>query len=504
MTHSYQLPSTLLVLCTLLSGQGACTQEIWLRPPSETLQDDEDETGLDKDETDEADTGSDDTDTTDPDTGEPDDEPGDPGSCEDMYDEATGTRFYVDPASGDDSNDGSSTAPWASLQVVFDNYVDCSSEDGTRKHSDAPVKGGDVIVLRGRDGYSEPLSINGCYNTDYVRVVAETHREPELRFLKLRGGAYWHFEGLTFLHDGGGQMFKVENHNSHGQGHHIRLHDNLMTSGDLKTKADYVNKSSDAIRLNQTDHTSITCNSMVKVAQALTISGDSVDVLHNHIELFTRDAIVNSGSDNRYIGNKVYDNVKLGDGHHDDFFQSHMGSYPDTSSNVVIAYNLFMNRYRSQQPSDTYGPTQCVGAFEEGPKTNWSVYNNVCKTDHYHGITLKSMSNSSVMNNTVVGGGDLPGEREGSSPPYSWINLSGSDNTVRNNLTTHDSAAGENTIIVTRDNVYDIFMDFDNLDLSLKPDSVAVDAGALAGAPADDVLGVLRDSQPDVGAYEVP
>ena len=56
--------------------------------------------------------------------------------------------------------------------------MDCSSEDGTPKHSSAPIQGGDTIVLRGREGYAGSLSINGCYNSDYVRVVAEQHREP--------------------------------------------------------------------------------------------------------------------------------------------------------------------------------------------------------------------------------------------------------------------------------------------------------------------------------------
>jgi hypothetical protein len=39
-------------------------------------------------------------------------------------------------------------------------------------------------------------------------------------------------------------------------------------------------------------------------------------------------------------------------------------------------------------------------------------------------------------------------------------------------------------------------------DAHLLPDSPAVDAGTTDGAPADDFEGRLRDTQPDIGAYE--
>ena len=489
-------PGLLLVLSIVASG---CNTILWEPGSKETGQDPPQETGVPND-TDTGDTDTDDTDTDDTDTGIGD--PIESAACDGLYPEPEGTRFYVDPASGADSNDGSQDAPWASLQVVFDTYVDCSSEDGTPKHSSAPIKGGDTIVLRGRDGYAGSLSINGCYNSDYVRVVAEQHREPVLRFLKLRGGAYWHFEGLTFEHDGGGQMFKVEDHSNHGTGHHIVMHDNLMTSGDLQTKSDFADKASDAIRLNQTDDVSITCNDMLKVAQAITVSGDRVDVLYNTIEQFSRDAIVNGGSYNRYIGNTVYDSVKLGDGHHDDFFQSHRGSYPDTSTEVQIAYNLFVNRYSDQQPAGSFGPTQCIGAFEEGPKSNWQVYNNVCKGDHYHGITLKDTNDSLVINNTVVGGSDVSAV-SWETPDRTWINVSGSGNTLRNNLTTNNLSGGDHNYTVTPGNIYDLFVDWDGGDLRLKPDAAVVNAGSRDEAPSDDVLGAARDDQPDIGAYEV-
>ena len=213
---------------------------------------------------------------------------------------------------------------------------------------------------------------------------------------------------------------------------------------------------------------------------------------------------LNSGRNNRYIGNTVYDSVKLNDGHHDDFFQSHMGSYPDTATDIEVAYNVFMNRYSDAQPSETWGPTQCICAFEDGPKSHWRVYNNVCKTDHWHGITLKDTHDSEVVNNTIVGGGALPGGIwTGWGTEKTWISVSGQGNVVRNNLTTKNSTGGDHNIIVDATNVYALFMDWEGGDLRLKPESDAVDAGTKEAAPEDDVSGHPRDEIPDVGAYEL-
>lgn len=436
--------------------------------------------------------------------------PGDEGSlpgasarCEDLYEEPTGGQFFVDPANGSDSNDGSATSPWASIQYVVDNKVDCADQHGSPKHSSAPIKGGDSIVLVGEQGHGDSLYITGCFNDEYVHIVGEKHREPIIRYLKIRGGSYWHLEGISFESDGGGQMVKVEDHDTHGPGHNLRFHDNSFTSGDLQTKQEYIDHSTDAIRLTSTDDTAITCNSMRKIGAGVVASGDRIDFLYNDIRFFSRDALINGGSNNRYIGNTVYDSVKLGDGHHDDFFQSHMGSNPDSSSNIEIAYNVFINRYSAEQPADTRGPTQCIAGFEEGPKTGWLVYNNVCKADHWHGITLNDTHDSIVVNNTVVGGGNLPGGFwTGLATEFSWINVSGDGNVVRNNLTTDDEPGGDHNITVTAENVYDIFMDWEGLDLRLNPDAFAVNAGTSMDAPVDDIAGTNRDDYPDAGAYE--
>jgi len=423
--------------------------------------------------------------------------------CSELYPEPSGEAFYVDPVHGDDGNAGTSDAPWASLQVVVDQYVDCTDQYGTPRHSSAPVKGGDRIVLRGAVGYEEPLQIKSCYNEEMVHIVSEVHREPRIGSVRVKGAGFWSFEGLTMSAEGG-QVFKAEGYDSIGFSHHIRVHDNAITSGELETWSDYSERASTAVKLSRADHVDVTCNRMERIAGAVSVQGNYVDVLYNYVELFSRDAFVNSGSHNRYIGNRVYDSVKLNDGHHDDFFQSHSGVYPDTATEIVVAYNVFMNRYTDAQPEETHGPTQCIGAFGEGPRTHWSVYNNVCKTDHWHGITVKEAYDSKVVNNTVVGGGAFPGGIwSGWSTETSWISVSGGGNVVRNNLTSKNSSGGDHNIVVEPGDVYDLFVDWEGGDLRLKPDSDAVDAGTKDSAPEDDVRGTLRDERPDAGAYEL-
>ncbi len=57
--------------------------------------------------------------------------------CQEGTDFDAGNSFYVDPAAGDDTNDGSQAQPWQSLQFVLDTYVDCVDRDGVPHHTDA-------------------------------------------------------------------------------------------------------------------------------------------------------------------------------------------------------------------------------------------------------------------------------------------------------------------------------------------------------------------------------
>jgi parallel beta-helix repeat protein len=417
-----------------------------------------------------------------------------------------GAEFYVDPVAGNDlTGDGSPGNPWATIQYVVDNKVDCTDQHGAPNNPGAPVKGGDAIVLVGAIGHGPQLDITGCYNSAWVTIRAQTMHQPVFSFIHFRGGAYWRLEGLSFFNDSAGTMLRLEDHGTQGPVGHIEIVNNQFTSGALPTIQDWLDRVSDGMRLYSADGPVVVrCNQLVNVGMAFVVSGDHMDVVGNTVEHFSRDGIATGGHFNRFVGNRIYDSVKLGDGHHDDFFQSHMGANPDTSSDLLITGNQFVNRYGPGQPADSLGPTQCLSGFETGPKTRLRITNNLCKGDHWHGITWYDTNNSVIVNNTAVGGSNYPGLPSGSSawPDYSWISVDGIGNTIRNNITTRNLSGGDHNHEIAPGDVDLYFTDWLGLDLSLAPGSPAIDAGNPDRATTHDIEGTPRDDQPDVGAYE--
>lgn len=417
-----------------------------------------------------------------------------------------GSEFFVDPLLGDDlSGDGSPGNPWASIQTVVDTKVDCTDRYGTPHNPGAPVKGGDAIVLVGATGHDAGLEITGCYNSDWITIRADTNHVPVLASVHFRGSGLWRLDGLRFYNDTNGTMVRVEDHSTQGPARNIQILNSRFTSGDLPTIQDWIDHVSDAMRLYTAQGPLLArCNQMTNVAMGFVVGGDHTDIIGNTVEYFSRDGIATGGHFNRFIGNRIYDSVKLGDGHHDDFFQSHMGANPDLSSDVEITGNLFMNRYGAGQPADSLGPTQCLSGFEDGPKTRLRITNNVCKGDHWHGITWYDTNDSVIVNNTAVGGSNFSGLPAGSGdwPSYSWISIEGTGNTIRNNITTRNLSGGDHNHELQPGDEFNYFADWLNLDLSLTASSPAVNTGNPDGATTHDLDGAPRDTQPDVGAYE--
>lgn len=427
------------------------------------------------------------------------------GDCPSEY-LPTGRSFFVDLVKGDDlDGDGSSQHPWASIQYVVDSQVDCTDQHGNPRHPAAPVKGGDVIVLLGSTGEGTDLQITGCYNSAWVTIRAQQHQVPVIASVHFRGGEFWRLDGLSFVNDGAGTMVRIDDHGTHGPARNIQIVNSRFTSGPMPAIQDWFDHVSDGMRLySSTGPVVARCNEMARVAMGFVAGGDHIDVIGNTVEFFSRDGIATGGHFNRFVGNRIFDAVALGDGHHDDFFQSHMGANPDTSSDVQITGNVFMNRYTTGQPVDSWSPTQCLSGFESGPKRRIRITNNLCKTDHWHGITWYDTNDSVVVNNTVMGGSDYPGLPAGSSgwPTRTWISIEGTGNTVRNNITSRNLSGGDHNLEPLPDELDLYFSDWLGLDLSLAPGSPAIDAGSPVGATPFDLLGTPRDIQPDVGAFE--
>ncbi len=427
-----------------------------------------------------------------------------PCPCEYLF---RGSTFFVDPVIGSDvTGNGSVGSPWASIQHVVDSKVDCSDQYGTPHNPGAPIKGGDRIVLVEATGHDPNLEITGCYNSTWVTIAAQIRHQPVLESVHFRGSGFWRLDGLSFVNSSAGTMVRVEDHGTQGPARNIHFVNSHFTSGQLPAIQDWLDHVSDGMRLYSGNGPVVArCNEMVRVAMGFVAGGSHIDLIGNRVEFFSRDGIATGGHFNRFIGNRIFDSVKLGDGHHDDFFQSHMGANPDTSSDVEITGNIFINRYTADQPADSLGPTQCLSGFEDGPKQRLRITNNLCKADHWHGITWYDTDNSVVVNNTVLGGSDYPGLPPGAAswPTRTWISVEGTGNTVRNNITTRNLSGGDHNIeIQPEDDVDLIFSDWLGLDFSLAAGSPAINAGNLDGATTHDIIGEARDNEPDVGAYE--
>ena len=427
------------------------------------------------------------------------------GQCPTTY-AVRGREFFVDPVHGNDNTgDGSLLKPWASVQNVVSSKIDCVDKNGQPRNPGAPVQGGDAIVLVGSNGHDQDLDITGCYNSDWVTIRGATTQGPQLRSIHFRGSELWRIDGLHFLHEGTGTMIRIDDHGTHGPAYNIQIVNSSFTSGDLPTIQDWFDHVSDGMRLYSGSGPVVArCNQLEQVAMGFVVGGSRTDLINNHVEFFSRDGIATGGHFNRFVGNRIFDSVALGDGHHDDFFQSHMGANPDLSSDIEITGNIFLNRYAGGQPAGTYGPTQCLSGFEDGPKERLRITNNICKADHWHGITWYDTNNSVVVNNTVVGGSNFPGLPPGSEswPTRTWITIEGTGNLVRNNITSRNLAGGDHNHEIVAEDLDEYFVDWSTLDLRLETGSPAIDAGNPDGATTHDVEGTERDSLPDVGAFE--
>ncbi|MEZ5867120.1 MAG: choice-of-anchor Q domain-containing protein [Defluviimonas denitrificans] len=138
------------------------------------------------------------------------------------------------------------------------------------------------------------------------------------------------------------------------------------------------------------------------------------------------------------------------------------------------------------------------------------IRNNVIASTHYHGITINGALNTEIVNNTVV---DINGHKNN----YPWIMLSPHKNgTPSKNVDIANNIAMQirvkpnpslgHTVLnnVIPGSIFNDFTAPGNQDYTLKSGSSAIDKGAAAYAPQDDLVGAARPKgkAPDAGAYE--
>ncbi len=427
--------------------------------------------------------------------------------------------YYLDPVNGNLSNDGSADSPWSSLQAVIENNLiesyqyfplpyDASNNTLEIKNESAPITSGDTLLLR--DGLHGSITLRNYNNLDYITVKNdEGHDAAILENLNVQSGKYWRFEGLTISSEPYGSylngiLVHFQSHGWHGPVSHIHISDCHVYSAELPwtTASEWLDNVSDGIFVRG-DSMTIINNLVTNVDKGISALGDDISGINNTIRNFSGDGMRVLGSQILFDGN-IISNCYDVDDNHDDGIQS-FTTTGFVVDNNTLRNNIIINYEDPEQP--LRGPLQGIGCFD-GWYNNWVIENNLIIVDHWHGISLYGANNCKIINNTVL---DPTPQVE---PGMSWIRINNHDDgspsmdcVVKNNISNQYVVQGDesnNSVLTTLEQYRDHFVDIDNIDYHLLPDSPLIDAGDDSVAPMMDRDGIIRPQglASDIGCYE--
>jgi hypothetical protein len=408
--------------------------------------------------------------------------------------------FYVDPANGSASGDGSAANPWQTLEQV--------AAGGALG---SVIKAGDTVWLR--SGYHGAPVFKGGDFTPPITVAAAPGEKPTAATVAFKGAKGFTLRGLSISpshapNSTPGDIVLIDPSSAR-----ITVEDNEIFS--VKDSSawganEWINEASSGIFVRGQ-----TCiarnNTITNVRFGISVDGSGAIVERNRVVNFSADGLRGLGDDGVFqynIVKNVFVSDEDGDPNHDDGFQSWSvgpnGVGTGVVKHVVLRGNIFINREDPNQklPNSMQG-IGCFDGFFEG----WIVENNVVITDHWHGISFYGMRHGRIVNNTVIDvNNDSPG------PP--WIMVTAhkdgtpsEDVVVRNNLSTDFQIEGTNITEDHNTKLTDLaafFVDPGSFDLHLLPGAPAVDTGSADMAPAVDIEGIPRPQGAgvDLGAYE--
>jgi hypothetical protein len=415
---------------------------------------------------------------------------------------ARAAEFFVDPAAATATGDGSSAAPWQTLEKVV-----TAGSFGTT------IKAGDTVWLR--SGYHGALAIKGGNYTPPITIAAAAGQKPTLSRVSFAGTQGWVLAGASISPSYAptptvGDMVLVDTSSAR-----VTVKDcDLFSVKDASAwgASEWINAASSGIFVRGTGVT-ISNNSLTNVRFGISVDGKDALIENNRIVNFSADGLRGLGDNGVFQYNlvkNVYVSGTDGDDNHDDGFQSWStgtgGPGSGVVRGVVLRGNVFLNREDPNQKLQN--SMQGIGCFD-GMFDGWTVENNVVITDHWHGISFYGMTNSRIVNNTVIDVNDA-------SPGPPWIMVTphksgtpSSNVVVRNNLATDYDITGNaitndyNTTL-TSASLATFFVDPGKFDLHLLPNAPAVDTGSADQAPLLDADRIARPQGKgfDLGAFE--
>ncbi|MBU1221874.1 hypothetical protein KKF34_12885 [Myxococcota bacterium] len=426
-------------------------------------------------------------------------------------------RFYVDIINGSDTTgDGSISNPWQTLDFVVSEKVSTRDydtqpvTDGSiliEKNPEAPVKSGDVIILR--EGHYGPLSITRSSNHSFITIRSEDNEMVTFDSIEISSSQFWKIKNVQITREISGNydsdyLVRISDHNFFGPTSNIVMTNCILESASDSsdwTLEDWNTLPSNGVTISA-NHVVFSHNVLHNVNFGISVTGNFVDILNNEVTNFAGDGLRGLGSDMLFEGNIVKNCYDVNE-NHDDGFQS-WETEAGSPSRVVLRNNIIINYTDPNQPFR--GQLQGIGCFD-GFYTDWIVENNLIVVDHWHGITFLGGRNIKIRNNTVV-------NRDPASEADPWIRIGphkdereSSGCSIINNIAVNSIIATADTIdssnlLVSDEDLSLFFVDHENLDFRPAESSPAIDSANPDEAPGYDIEGNQRDSQPDIGCYE--
>lgn len=374
------------------------------------------------------------------------------------------------------------------------------------------VQGGDRIFLL--DGYHGAMTVTGKKFTAPVLVTAMPGQVAHVDSIIVRSSSKMVFRGLKVWTsaNANGLVSLVRSYND--------TSDLVFADLDVRSNAnatnyrqwtvtDWNNNQRSGLLIDGPRQT-VSRNRVTGIFNGIIGMGRDILIEENIVDGFSGDGM-RALADNAIVRRNKVQNCHQTSASHIDAFQSWTtgpgGVGTGTLKNFLIEDNKMLEYVgtRNAIPCKLQGISLFAGAYD-----GFVIRNNLVSTSAYHGIAIAAGINSKIVNNTVI-------HAKGQAGNFPWIRVStnrdgrpSSNMVVANNMATAVKATNDptmkiavsNNIVVT--NAANEFTSLTNQDFTLKSTSKAVDAGAAALAPADDIVGALRPKgkAPDAGAYE--
>ena len=325
--------------------------------------------------------------------------------------------FFIDPSKGTDSGDGSITRPWKSLNTVL---APASKMIATKSHKTltgsplldvnpaAPIRSGDIIMLMSGD-YGD-VTLTNAFNDKFITIMPAPGQKPTIQHLNIGGAARWMFQGLTFQSEypsGAKQNAKIQVIVNDGWGdktNNIVFNSNVFqTEADASawSDADWYSKPNFYTVSIRSSCTAFTNSMFQNLLNGFSVAGSQTLIKNNTFRKFSNDAIDVAAGNVTIVGNLMKEAMhNPTSALHPDAIQiwttAVAGKIDVLNSNILIDSNQV---YMAKSPDGKRGILQGITV---GFCDNVTIQNNVVATNLIDAIYANGLTNSKIVNNTVI------------------------------------------------------------------------------------------------------